>query len=72
MYWAFVQWNLAVILFLMVVINLMVLIVKYKPTREGIESAFDHIKRKAQMKHIKKLMEENENEQGSDSSGERV
>lgn len=72
MYWAFVQWNLAVILFLMVVINLMVFIVKYKPTREGIESAFDHIKRKAQMKHIKKLMEENENEQSSDSSGERV
>ena len=72
MYVAFIQVMLAVILFVMVVVNLLVLLVKYKPTRQELESAVDVIKRKARAKHMAKLMKEAEDEQSGNSSGERV
>ena len=72
MYVAFIQVMLAIILFVMVVVNLLVLLVKYKPTRQELESAVDVIKRKARAKHMAKLMKETEDEQSGNSSGERV
>jgi hypothetical protein len=72
MYVAFIQCMLAIILFVMIVVNLLVLLVKYKPTRQELESAVDVLKRKARAKHMAKLMKESENEQSGNSTGERV
>ena len=72
MYVAFAQWNMAALLFILIFVNALVFVIRHKPTRQGLESAMDVIRRKRQAKHMERLMKETEDEKAAEAEAAKA